>query len=99
AKLLIVVGRAEKLAAQLMRQPWMLRRLFLGGCLAPEARDGGRIVHPVIWLGRNERRMRPQKREMRDEGSLRRAKVIDHVVDQKGGIVELRRIQERFRMR
>src|ERR1700722_3130874 len=82
-----------------MRQPWMLTGLIFRRRQARETRHGRGIVHRVVRLGCDERRMRPQERQMRDEGTARAADVLDRFADQKRGVIEFRRILERLWIR
>ena len=96
---LLIVGRAKDSARQLMREPRMLAGFIFGRGQTREARHLRGIVHRVVRLGRDERRMRPQQREVRDERPLALLDVVDRLADQERGVVELRRILERLGMR
>src|SRR5579862_8729978 len=82
-----------------MRQPWMLTGFLFGRGQARETRHGRRIVHRVVRLGRDERRMRPQQRQMRDEWTACALDVVDGFAHEERGVVEFRRILERLWIR
>ena len=96
---LLVVGRSINLAGKLMREPRMLTGFIFRRGQAREARHLRGIVHRVVRLGRDERRMRPQERQVRDERTARALDVVDRFADQERGVVEFRGIPERLRMR
>src|SRR6185437_13842463 len=94
----LFVGAGPEVAArQLMRQPGMLGRLVVRRREAREAGNGGRIVQGIVAFGRNERRMRPQDRQMCNEWALRTCDVVDAAVNEEVRIVVRGRVGERLR--
>src|SRR5208282_294806 len=82
-----------------MSEPRMLTRLIFRRGQAREARHIRGIVHRVVGLGRDERRMRPEQRQMRDERTARALDVVDRLADEECSVVKFRWVLERLGMR
>src|SRR5277367_1151943 len=64
---LLIVGRPEEPARQLMREPRMLPRFIFRRSETRELRHLRGIVHRIVRLGRDKRWMRSKQRQVRDE--------------------------------
>src|SRR5260370_35183981 len=77
----------------------MLMRVVFRRGEARESRHLRGIVHRVVRLGRDERWMWPQNRQVRDERTVRALDVVDRLADNERGVVEFRPLLERFGIR